>query len=240
MVFNDTPSTVLAVYAHPDDMEVSCGGTLARWARLGSSIYSIVCNKGDKGSIDAIFGEDNNTDESLAEKRKEESLEAARVLGIKETYFLGYPDGEIKNDQALRQILVKFMRHIKPHLLICPDPTAVFFGNTYYNHVDHREVGWAVLDSGLPACSNPNYFKDAGSPHVIGDVFMSGTLNPNYWVDITEDIEKKVNAILCHKSRVGNIQDSISEIVFKRASREGSLSKTTYAEAFSAIRLSNS
>ncbi|MGH9215000.1 MAG: PIG-L deacetylase family protein, partial [Acidimicrobiales bacterium] len=137
-MLSETPARALAVYAHPDDPEVSCGGTLAHWARAGADVRLVVVNAGDKGSPDTA------TDPAeLTRRRAGEVDAAAEVLGLAGVERLGLPDGEVTNDLALRGRLVELVRIHRPDIVICPDPTAVFFADTYVNHRDHREVGWA-------------------------------------------------------------------------------------------------
>ncbi|HEX8804533.1 MAG TPA: PIG-L family deacetylase, partial [Acidimicrobiales bacterium] len=159
-LLTDAPTTVLAVYAHPDDPEISCGGALARWSQEGADVRLVVVNAGDKGSHDAA------TDPAdLTRRRAAEVDAAARVLGLAGVDLLGLPDGEVTNDLVLRERLVGLLRAHRPDVVVCPDPTAVFFGDSYVNHRDHREVGWAVVDAVAPAAAGPLYFPQAGPPH---------------------------------------------------------------------------
>src|SRR5579875_1213968 len=120
----DPPSSALAIYAHPDDAEISCGATLARWSNAGCAVHLVICALGDKGSTDPATVPD-----ALVERRREEVAAAARVLGITSVSELGRRDGEIENDLALRRELVALIRRWRPDALVCPDPQAVFFGD---------------------------------------------------------------------------------------------------------------
>ncbi|HZM37939.1 MAG TPA: PIG-L family deacetylase, partial [Acidimicrobiales bacterium] len=122
----EVPARAMAVYAHPDDPEVSCGATLAHWAAKGAEVRLVVVNAGDKGSPDPA------TDPAaLAERRAGEVRAAAEVLGLAGIDMLGLPDGEVTNDLALRGRLVGLVRRHRPDIVVCPDPTAVFFGDSY-------------------------------------------------------------------------------------------------------------
>ncbi len=82
------------------------------------------------------------------------------------------------------------------------DPTAVFFGQHYINHRDHRTTGWATLDAVAPAACNPHYFPEAGPPHTVRwSCILSGTLEPDVWVDVSATIDRKAAAIACHTAR---------------------------------------
>jgi LmbE family N-acetylglucosaminyl deacetylase len=226
------PARILAVYAHPDDPEISCGGALSCWADAGASTHLVICTQGDKGSADP------DTDPgALAARRADEVAAAAAVMGIESHQMLGYPDGEIENSLELRRRLVAVVRSLRPDIVVCPDPTAVFFGDRYVNHPDHRVVGWAVLDACAPAAASPLYFPEAGAPHQVRTLLLSGTLEPDAWIDIDLALERKVEALLCHRSQVGGDGGIIDEIVRGRAAEAGVDAGLRHAEGFRRIRL---
>lgn len=227
---SSVPERALAVYAHPDDPEVSCGGTLARWAARGCEVHLVVANRGDKGSADPATDPDR-----LAEHRAEEVRRAAVVLGLAGVELLGYPDGELEDDAVLRDRLVALIRRIRPAAVVAPDPTAVFFGESYVNHRDHRKLGWAVLDSLVPAAS-PLYAPGAGPAHQVGLVLLSGTLEPTAWVDVSAHLEQKVAAVACHESRVGEDPALVEAVLAERAAEEGRRAGLGHAEAFRRLR----
>lgn len=232
MVDSASPERVLAVYAHPDDPEVSCAGTLVRWAAAGSVVHLVICTRGDKGTADP--GVDPV---ALAERRALEADEAARVMGLAGHEILGYADGELENTVELRGILVERIRRLRPDVVVCPDPTAVLFGSSYVNHHDHRSVGFAALDACAPASASPLYFPDAGPPHQVATVYLSGTLQPDTWVDVADSLDRKVAALLCHRSQVGDDAELVAEVVRRRAATAGAEGATAYAEGFRVLRL---
>jgi LmbE family N-acetylglucosaminyl deacetylase len=220
------PERALAVFAHPDDPEVACGGTLARWSAAGSAVHLVIANRGEKGSADPA------TDPAaLAEARAAEVVRAAEVMGLAGVEHLGYPDGELDNDAPLRARLVAVIRALRPFAVVAPDPTAVFFGASYVNHRDHRELGWAVLDSLVPAAS-PLYVPDAGPAHQVSLVLLSGTLEADAWIDIGAAFDTKVAAVACHESRLGGDPGLVAELLEQRAAEEGRRAGVALAEAF--------
>jgi len=221
------PATALAVYAHPDDPEVSCGGTLARWAAGGSEVHVVICTRGDKGSSDPSVDP-----AELARRRAGEVAAAGRALGLAGHHLLGHDDGDLEDTPAFRAELVALVRRLRPALLVCPDPTAVFFGQRYYNHRDHRVVGWAALDAVAPAAASPHYFPEAGPPHQVGGALLSGALEPDVWVDVTSSIEAKAEALLCHQSQVGEPGEWLRTVVRQRAEEGGRRAGVRYAEGF--------
>ena len=230
MIEATTPARALAVFAHPDDPEVGCGGTLARWASLGSEVHLVIANRGDKGSFDPSTDPD-----ALAAHRAEEVEKAAEVLGLAGVEHLGYPDGEIDNDAVLRERLIEILRRHRPEALVAPDPTAIFFGESYVNHRDHRQLGWGVLDSLVPAAS-PLYVPGAGPAHQVGLVLLSGSLEADAWVDIDAVLDQKVAAVSCHESRLGGDPALVAELLEHRAAEEGRRAGIVHAEAFRRLR----
>lgn len=221
------PDRALAIFAHPDDPEVSCGGTLAAWAAAGSEIHVCVCCDGDKGSMKpGVAGPD------LVVRRRREVEAAGREIGVKAHYWLGFPDGEIDDNLALRGRLVALVRRVRPAAVLAPDPTAVFFGSNYVNHRDHRAVGWAVLDAVSPAAASPHYFPDAGPVFQVPMLYLSGTLEPDTWVDISASIDAKAAALACHTSQLGEGGEWLRRMVSERAEEAGRMGGVRYAEAF--------
>jgi LmbE family N-acetylglucosaminyl deacetylase len=226
------PASALAIYAHPDDPDVSSGGTLARWAAAGADIFVCICAEGDKGSLDPSIDP-----MELAAQRRQEVAGAGRVLGVTGHHFLGYLDGELRDDEELRGRLVRLIRDLRPEAVMCPDPTAVFFGQHYANHRDHRVVGWAALDATTPAAGMPHYFPELGAAHRPAALYLSGTLEPDVWVDITGTIDLKAQALACHASQVGPPGEWMRSVVRQRAEAGGRQAGVRFAEGFRRLLL---
>lgn len=225
------PARATAVYAHPDDPDVSCGGTLATWSKAGCEVELVICAAGEKGSSDP------STDPvALAARRKGEVLAAAEILGVARTRFLGRPDGELQNGPELRAELVAAIRASRPEAVVCPDPLAVFFGDHYFNHRDHREVGFATLDATLEA-SMPLYHPTAGPPHRVLEIYLSGSLEASAWVDISGAVDVKAAAVACHRSQIGETAEWLRTAVRERADEAGREAGVPYAESFRRVRM---
>ena len=140
------------------------------------------------------------------------------------------------DDQELRGAIVRYVRELRPEVVLCPDPTAVFFGDGYFNHHDHRVTGWATLDAVAPAAANPRYFPehldDGLAVHEVRAVYLSGTLEPNCWIDIASTLERKIDALYCHASQLGDTGDWFREFMRERAEAAESPAGVRYAEAF--------
>jgi len=232
----DTPASALAVYAHPDDPEISAGGTLARWAAEGAQVWVLITTRGDKGTDDP----DADTD-ALARRRTEETAASTAQLGLAGHFHLDYEDGELVDDRHLRGQIVRHVRQLRPEVVLCPDPTAVFFGDSYFNHRDHRVTGWATLDAVAPAAGNPHYFPEHRAEeldvHRVRTVFLSGTLEPNCWVDTSATLEQKIDALFRHESQLTNAGEWFRDFLRQSAEDAGRAAGVRYAEGFRRLTL---
>ena len=226
-----TPARVVAIYAHPDDPDVSSGGTMARWAHAGAEIHVVLVAQGEKGTT-----EQGVLPAELAARREAEVERAARVLGVASVRQLGHGDGAFENDLTLRAELVGVLRAVRPDVLLCPDPLAVFFGEHYYNHRDHRVVGFAALDAASPAAAFPLYFPERGEPWQVPVAYLSGSLEASVYVDVSDTIAQKVEAVLCHASQLGAGGEHFRPVVEGRAAETGRAIGVRYAESYRRIR----
>lgn len=232
MLLEEIPARALAVYSHPDDPEVACGGTLARWVASGCEVLVVVACAGEKGASDLAADPS-----ALAIRRAEEVRAAAVALGVAEVVLWGHPDGELDRVGDLRESLVGVIRTFRPEVVVGPDPTAVFFGDGYVNHVDHRTLGWALLDAVAPAASSPLYHPERGPAHQVATLLLSGTLEPDVWVDIAGSLGAKVEALFCHRSQLPpDAGDWLADFVRSRAEDDGRRGGTAFAEGFRRLR----
>ncbi len=231
-MMDETPGIVLAVYAHPDDADVACGGTLARWAKAGSAVHLVVCTDGGKGTTDPAV-----EPSQLAAERAAELASSSGLIGLSGVENLGWRDGELIDSEDFRRTLVERVRTVRPDVVCGHDPTAVFFGQDYFNHRDHRIAGAALLDAVAPAAALPHYFPDAGPPHQVATVLMSATLEPDEWVDIADTIEIKASAVECHRTQFAGQEGWAGEAVRRRAAEEGRRAGVAYAEGFRRLTL---
>jgi LmbE family N-acetylglucosaminyl deacetylase len=223
----EVPARALAVYAHPDDVEVACGGTLARWAQAGCSVHLVVVCQGDKGSTDAAADP-----AALAATRAAEVAAAAGVLGLASHRLLAVPDGEVEVTPGLVGDLVAAVRSVRPHVVVAPDPTALLFGRRYVNHRDHRVVGSAAVDAVAPAAAMPHYFPDRGPAWSVAELWLSGTLEPDTHVDVEPVLAVKAAALACHRTQVDLPGELLRSVVEQRAEDAGRAAGVRYAESF--------
>ena len=150
------PESALVIVAHPDDIEFSCAGTMARWARPGSRICYVLCTSGDAG-----IAEPGMTRARAAEIREAEARQAARSPAFRIWCFLASRTACWRPRLELRKKLVREIRRFRPEVVICGDPTVVFAGPDYINHPDHRAAGLAAIDSVFPAAGSLTYMKNS-------------------------------------------------------------------------------
>jgi LmbE family N-acetylglucosaminyl deacetylase len=194
---------ILLVYAHPDDMEFGTGGTAARWASEGCEICLCVVTDGSSGSDDPEM-----TPMKLKATRREEQLASNKILGIESLVNLDRQDGMIVPDLSLRRDLVRVIRTFRADVVVCQDPTSWFHGNRYINHPDHRAVATAAVEAIFPGAGNRNYFpellEEGLEPIKIQEVYISNPQQPDVWVDVTDFMDRKVEALRQHKSQMGD------------------------------------
>lgn len=228
----DSPLNILVILAHPDDPEFFCGATLARWARAGHHITYQLLTCGDKGFNDATPSD--MTPDALCAIRHEEQIAAAQVIGATAVHFMDCPDGYLVPDLGTRREVVRVIRTFKPDILVTCDPQTLFA--TYgINHPDHRAAGQVVLDAVFPAAGSPVFFPDLLEegylPHMPREVWCSLTMQPNVILDVTETWPIKLEALLHHKTQIGDI-DKFLERMKSRRTEESTDENPIYEERF--------
>ncbi|MFH1331483.1 MAG: PIG-L deacetylase family protein [Actinomycetota bacterium] len=230
-----SPRRALAVAAHPDDAEFGAGGTLAKWAAAGAEVAILVITDGSKGSWDpgvAVAG--------LVASRRREQEQAASVLGAADVVFLDYRDGELEYSLALRGRVCEWVRRLRPDVVLGHDPW-----QRYQLHPDHRVAGLACVD-GVVAARDRLFFpqhEGAGlQAHRPAALLLWSADEPNYWEDVSSTMERKVTALLCHRSQsettLGGAHDAdrarhdFEQRVRRRAAEAGAAVGLAAAEAF--------
>ncbi len=226
------PKSAMAIHAHPDDQEFTIAGTLAKWARAGCDIVTVLITSGDAGSNDKT--EANLTKQDLARIREDEQRRACTVLGVKHVEFLHYADGTLQPTIELRRDLTRLIRKYKPDAVICGDPTVRFYGNSYMNHPDHRVAADVTLDAVFPSAGTKFIFpelRDEGfEPHEVKQVFIHGSEKPETFIDISSVIDVKIAALKEHHSQIHDWDPG--EMLKEWAKEEGKARGLEYAEAY--------
>ena len=228
------PESAMAIFAHPDDIEFSCSGTMARWSKAGSRICYVLCTSGDVG-----IATPGMTREKATEIREAEATEAARRTGVTNLVFLHEPDGMLEATLRLRKMLVREIRRFRPEVVVTGDPTVLWAGSDYINHPDHRAAAQGAVDAVFPAAGQPNLFEELEQEglraHKVRKVYVSGWSQTDLYVNIDSTIDAKVDALRAH---VSQMKDWDPEKNIKEWAAEAAKGKEMeYAESYRVVTL---
>ncbi len=216
---------VLMIAAHPDDPEFGCAGTVAKWAAAGREITYLLLTSGDKGSPSAEIAPGR-----LALVREEEQRAAAKVLGVAEVVFWGYPDAMLEYNMELRRRLCWALRKYRPHVLLTIDPW-----RHYQLHPDHRVAGQSALDAIYAAREwhiFPEQLRDGVVPWRVREAYLFWTGDPDYYEDITACFERRLEALARHESQLLGKAEQATERLRQLAREAGERAGCEYAEGF--------
>jgi bacillithiol biosynthesis deacetylase BshB1 len=215
---------LLAIAAHRDDVELTCGGTLAKAARAGHRV----------GIVDLTAGESGTRGDAAT--RAAEAEQAAVALGVHVRRNAGLPDAHLHNDEASRARLVELLRAARPRVVILPYPVG--------RHPDHR----VAAELGRDACYLAGLAKyDApGAPHrpfkvLYALAYREDPVKPSFVVDITDTFEAKMAAIRCFGSQFDGAKaageifptgQDLYELIRVQSAHYGSLIRRPYGEPF--------
>jgi LmbE family N-acetylglucosaminyl deacetylase len=230
-----TPLTILAIFAHPDDPDFSMAGSAAIWADQGHDVYYCIITDGSAGSNDP-----NQDLAELVKIREAEQRAAAAVVGVKDVIFLGYKDGTLEPTLELRKELTRLIRQMKPDRVITGDPSAYFYGDEYINHADHRAAAEAAVTAVFPSAPTrpifPELLAEGYQPHQVKELYITSTNGGGTieYIDIAAAIDRKIEALRCHKSQVDPGDGSW---IRQWAAEDGKPAGLAYAESFRVMKL---
>lgn len=197
---------VLVVVAHPDDVDFGSGGTIAKWVSQGTSVAYCIVTDGDAGGFDLSVDR-----LEMPAIRRREQTNAARVFGVTDLTFLGYKDGELQVSMGLRKDISRRIRQFKPDRVICQS-TERNYERIYASHPDHLAAAEAALCAVYPDSRNPFAFPELLlenlDAHSVKDVLMQASPNPNSFTEITGFLDRKISAILEHRSQMPNPEET--------------------------------
>lgn len=227
---------ILVILAHPDDPEFFCGAMIARWRELGHQVSYCLLTNGQRGTQDPQMDP-----QVISAVRVREQTEAAAVLGVSQIHWMNYMDGDLVADLELRNAIVKMIRKLKPQIVVGCDPTNLFPAPDRINHPDHRAAGQAVIDAVFPASGNPGYIlKDDAvviPAHQVEEVWLSLTHQPNTMVNLSEFLNRKIKAILCHRSQISLSPDEMIARYSSQMEVDPNTGEKAFFEKFRRIRL---
>ncbi len=185
---------VLVIYPHPDDAELTAGGTVSLLADEGATITYAPVTDGCMGTFDPLVSPDQ-----IAAVRRKEQEHAAAILGVKAIEWLGFRDGFLPDIEALREPMVKLIRKVKPDMVITLDPWL-----PYEAHPDHRKTSLAAVEACIYASfplAYPEHLAEGIAPWGVSGIAMALSVRPNTFIDIESTWDRKIEACLAHKSQ---------------------------------------
>lgn len=231
------PKVVLGVAAHPDDLEFSAAGTMAKFIAEGAQGYYLILTNANKGTEDRSLQPDQ-----LRDMRREEQRNAGKILGLTDVFFGDYDDGCLECSLDVKRDIARVIRQVKPDVVITMDPTMVYDADRgMVNHTDHRAAGQATLDAVYPLArdhlSFPELLQAGLEPHKAKTILMSNFGQSNFYVDISQHMDTKLQALRAHASQLGD-PDATCEMVKQWAASNSAKVGATYAEGFVRLDLS--
>lgn len=230
------PDSAICLFAHPDDPEFTCGGTIARWTDAGCRVTYVLMTDGRAG-VQGL-GDTPISNADLVSMRQREQREAAALLGVHDVVFLDHHDGELFHTPELRRQLVREIRRARPQAAILFDPQRRVLPG-YVQHPDHWTSGEAALAALFPLAGNRRTFVemfDEGlSPHQVQDIYLVSATTPNLRVDISTTIDRKIEAMRCHHSQVAD-PEVLGDLMRMMARQAAGASGMEYAEQFHFLR----
>ena len=229
-----TFTSALVLFAHPDDAEFACGGTVAKWAAGGCEIHYVVLTDGSAGS-----NEPGASREEIAQLREDEQREAAHILGVQSVTFLGETDGHLEVTGDTRRKVCRMVRRFRPEVLIAPDPSRMWSGEGAINHWDHKQAGILGLTVVMPDAPSrpmfPDLLAEGYDPFEVPNLYLMGPAEPDTYVDVSETFDRKLQALAAHASQgTERSVPRIRERAEEAAAQAGNGAR--YAEAFKAFR----
>ena len=196
----------LVVTAHPDDVDFGAGGTVASLVAGGTDVTYCVVTSGDAGGFDPAVPRSE-----IPRIRQEEQRAAAAVLGVADVRFLGYTDGELTVTHELRRDISRVIRQVRPELMIIQSPERNW-ARIPASHPDHLATGEASMDAIYPDARNQFahaslFIDEQLEPWAVPEVWVMGTPEPDFYVDVTDFFDQKINALLAHVSQTAHHED---------------------------------
>ncbi|HEX2805135.1 MAG TPA: PIG-L deacetylase family protein [Kineosporiaceae bacterium] len=197
---------VLAVAAHPDDLDFGAAGTVSQWTDAGVQVTYLLCTRGDQGGFDDTPRED------MPLLRETEQRASAKAVGVTDVRFLdGFKDGWLEPNHDLQREIVRVIRQVRPHRMLIQSPER-YWERIGASHPDHLASGEASIRAIYPAARNrfayPELLDDEGlEPWVVKEVWLMADPSSSHVVDITASFGRKLEALHAHRSQTSHMDD---------------------------------
>ena len=232
MLSEEEVERALVIAAHPDDVDFGISGTVANWTDAGVEVSYCIVTDGDAGGFDPEVPRAD-----IPEIRRAEQTAAAKVVGVTDVAFLGYPDGRLEATMDLRRDISRVIRRVRPDRVAHPSPERMY-ERIYASHPDHLAAGAAAMAAVYPDARNPFTFPELLAEgleaHTAREVWLMAHPRRNRYVDITDTITRKLDALRSHESQMPGIDDLDDRIHdwAQVIAIEGGLGEDRYAEGF--------
>ena len=223
----------MVVVAHADDAEFGCSSTVAKLCSEGWEWVYVLCTDGSKGSEDREM-----TPEELVRVRKQEQINAGKVLGLKDVVFLDHEDSMLQPTLELRRDIAREIRRYRPDVVITNYPMRSLDGGGWgIGHPDHLAAGEATLAAVFPAARDhmtfPEMLEAGLGPHKVAEVWIMGHPKPDLWIDVTGHIDISVKALMQHETQMnGRSEEEMGQRIKEWRRKTGYGKGMLYAEAF--------
>ncbi len=232
----DEVTRALVVMAHPDDVDFGAAGTVATWTDGGVSVTYCIVTDGDAGGFDPKVPR-----AQIPTIRRAAQDAAAKVVGVSDVVYLGYPDGRLQPSMDLRRDIARVIRRVRPHRVLCPSPERSW-QRIYGSHPDHLAAGEAALCAVYPdarnAFAHPELAVEGYEPWTVPEVWLAGGPHePNRFTDVTPVFDRKLAALTCHASQITDPESLEANLRGwnQGVAERGGLPEGSLAEAFFAI-----
>ena len=234
----ETVERVLAIMAHPDDVDFGAAGTVAQWTKSGISVSYGIVTDGDAGGFDPAIPRSE-----IPTIRRSEQRAAAAAIGVTDVHFLGYKDGDVTPSQDLRRDISRLIRQVRPQRMLIQSPERNW-DRIPASHPDHLASGEAAIRAIYPDARNPfahpGLLLDEGlQDWVVPEVWLMASPTPNHFVDVTDTFPDKLRAIHAHASQLP-APDQVEERVrtwLSAAAYEAGFPEGRLAEAFQVVNI---
>ncbi len=181
--------------------------------------------------------------DEMARLRESEQRAAAKLVGVDEVRFLGYPDGALQVTMDLRRDISRVIRQVRPDRVVCQSPER-WWERIQASHPDHLAAGEACLAAVYPDARNPFAFpdlleKEGLEPWTVPEVWMMASPRMSHYVDVTATVDRKINALQCHATQITDppaLEQTVKGWLSRMAAQQG-LPDGTYVEGFQIVTI---
>lgn len=207
---NFVPTKALLIVAHPDDIDFGAAGTVAMLTDHGVEVVYGLVTSGQAGEPAHL------SPAELTEIRQSEQAAAAAIVGVSELHWLGFPDGHLVANLELRKAISRLIRIVQPDLVITQTPVRNL-ERIYAAHPDHLAAGEATVCAVYPDARNghsfPELLDEGYAPHAVPRVWLMAGNDNNLHVDITESLDRKIEALIAHHSQNDDRADGLPTMI---------------------------